>query len=321
MGYSPSAGVLFGSDYNSDLYTVDITTGTRTFVGAMADQLPVDSGPPPIASRNRGLAFAVSQVCSTPPGGMVSWWPADNTAADIQGHHDGSWQGTAAYAGGEVGTAFSFNGDPANYILVQPDTSLDLTVFTVDAWVYPTAVAPAQWILNKGAQATLANYDLALTDTNRAEINFDAPTVGHQSVDSTDPIPLNAWTHITGTYDGTTLKLYINGVPNNSQVFGTTPSATGQPRSQPWPARPLRRVRPPGPQPSSSVRRPWLLPLRRGCRCLPVTRASCIRHNNFARCAHTATATGACSSSTGAGRTIFCCSWTVSRRASVTSYP
>src|SRR5438067_2475607 len=226
MGYSPGTGNLFGSDYNSDLYTVDIATGTRTFVGAMADQLPVSGM---IAARNRGLAFAVSQVCSAPPGGMVSWWPADNTAADIQGHHDGSWQGTAAYGGGEVGTAFSFNGDPANYVLVQPDTSLDLTVFTVDAWVYPTAVAPAQWILNKGAQATLANYDLALTDTNRAEINFDAPTVGHQSVDSTDPIPLNAWTHITGTYDGTTLKLYINGVPNNSQVFGTTPSATGQP--------------------------------------------------------------------------------------------
>src|SRR5205085_5851478 len=51
MGYFH--GQLFGSDYNSDLYSVDIATGVRTPVGAMADQLPQT----PQNARNRGLAF------------------------------------------------------------------------------------------------------------------------------------------------------------------------------------------------------------------------------------------------------------------------
>jgi hypothetical protein len=55
MGYSRALGQMFISDISSDLYTVDINTGARTFVGAMSDQLGF--------ADNRGLAFVAPLAC------------------------------------------------------------------------------------------------------------------------------------------------------------------------------------------------------------------------------------------------------------------
>jgi hypothetical protein len=41
------------------------------------------------------------------------------------------------------------------------------------------------------------------------------------------PLPLNAWSHLAGTYDGTTMSLYVNGVLVASQAqIGTIAVST-----------------------------------------------------------------------------------------------
>jgi hypothetical protein len=49
MGFNPTSGVLFGSDILNNLFTIDITTGARTFIGNI--NAPND---------NRGLAFVAA---------------------------------------------------------------------------------------------------------------------------------------------------------------------------------------------------------------------------------------------------------------------
>ena len=74
-------------------------------------------------------------TCITPPTGLVSWWPGDNTAIDIQGGNNGALYGTATFADGKVGRAFSFDGSGGSYVGIDTGPQLvGYSAFTVDAW-------------------------------------------------------------------------------------------------------------------------------------------------------------------------------------------
>jgi len=155
--------------------------------------------------------------CASAPASLLGWWKGDGDATDSQNSFDGVLNGTVPFVTGEVGQAFSFNGDPANHVQVAPNASLDLAQFTVDAWVYPTTSSGTRFIVDKGAHNQGENYLLSLNDGNTVEVDFnnfvpaDMGGHGHQFVDSTTVVPTNAWSHIAATFDGTTLALYING--------------------------------------------------------------------------------------------------------------
>ena len=38
-------------------------------------------------------SFVAAQICAQPPAGLVSWWPGEENADDIQGGNNGMLQG------------------------------------------------------------------------------------------------------------------------------------------------------------------------------------------------------------------------------------
>ncbi|MDQ3773700.1 MAG: LamG domain-containing protein [Pseudomonadota bacterium] len=78
------------------------------------------------------ISYAGAQTCVQPPSGLVSWWPGDGNADDIQNGNDGTLQNGATFAAGMVGQAFSFDGVD-DY--VDLGNWFNLQTFTIDLWV------------------------------------------------------------------------------------------------------------------------------------------------------------------------------------------
>ena len=132
---------------------------------------------------------------------------------DVSAHgNSGVLSGATWTAGGRFSKALFFDGSDA-FVTVNDSASLDLTNgMTLEAWVHPTA-ASGTWstILIKEASGGL-DYILGTDPANRPTCSLTIGNIGMQAVTGTEALALNVWTHLAATYDGTTLRLYANGV-------------------------------------------------------------------------------------------------------------
>jgi len=160
--------------------------------------------------------FETEVIAKIYPKGMISYWKFDDcTAGDTVGKNDGTISG-AICTTGQVGKALEFNG--YDFVAVPNDKSLNpSTYITVEAWIYPTSFDSNRAFVTKkwddGWPYPYVVYQLcALNDTA-----YPAFTVRMDDgakmpyIDSTDWLPTYEWIHLTGTYDGETLNIYVNG--------------------------------------------------------------------------------------------------------------
>jgi hypothetical protein len=79
---------------------------------------------------------AAAQTCVQPPEGLVSWWPGDGNAQEIQGGNHGSLQGGVTFTPGKVDQAFNFDGS-TGYVHVPQNSLWEFgsNDFTIDFWI------------------------------------------------------------------------------------------------------------------------------------------------------------------------------------------
>jgi Concanavalin A-like lectin/glucanases superfamily len=140
--------------------------------------------------------------------------------ADASGTgNNGTTSNTTRATGGRFGGALSFNGTSSS-VTVPDSNSLDLvTGMTVEAWVNPAKLG-GDWrtvaFKQTGGGMVYALYAHNGASRPIGQVNV----VGEQNALGTAQLPVNAWTHLAVTYDGATLRLYVNGVLANSLGVG-----------------------------------------------------------------------------------------------------
>jgi hypothetical protein len=133
---------------------------------------------------------------------------------------------------GQIGRAAQFDGH-SDYLTIPDVTALDAASFTASAWVRPGAAKSGSQVLLAKSNDTYGrrNYGLHIEpDGLTTTLSFQEGCGGsYQTVSSQQPLVQGQWNHVLGTYDGNTLRIYLNGRPQGSLDTSATPCQSGQP--------------------------------------------------------------------------------------------
>src|SRR5262249_15913156 len=203
---------------SSTLYTGAMTLTSSATVRAKAFK----SGYNP--SNDNSVSFNVT------PTGLVAYWKFDEgsgtTVSDSSGNgNTGTLVNRPLWTTGRVGNALFFDGIDDN-ITVPDSNSLDLSSsFTLSAWVNPAST------FTDFRSIVVKNYSYYLYASVAGYCGDGSPLGGfsgatNQTVSQPSPLPINTWTHLAVTYNGSPLTFYQNGVAVPTANFPGALSAT-----------------------------------------------------------------------------------------------
>ena len=139
--------------------------------------------------------------------------------------NNGSIIGNPTWITGSVNKGLLLDGT-SQYVTVPDDISLNpVNAITLAAWIKPK-VSNTQSIIKKAILDETDGYELSLSSAGKVFFRINQKTSGDTyRINSQVSYPTDGktWMHVTATYDGVSMKLYINGILNSTLVPKTPP--------------------------------------------------------------------------------------------------
>lgn len=181
-----------------------------------------------------------------PTSGLVGWWPFTGNANDQSGNSlNGNVIGATLTSdrNSVANTSYDFDFATASFgnqnddIYISYSPLLNVSNISVSIWVYPRSY---YWSGDAGnpRSAIIHRFEYGYSNPNgqvwgidMTQNNFNAfvldasPTQNNVNNISSMPLTLNVWSNIVFSYDGASLKLYLNGTLINT-VNSTLPMNT-----------------------------------------------------------------------------------------------
>ncbi len=157
-------------------------------------------------------------VCIPPPAGLIGWWTGDGSGVDIAGtNHATAQNGGGFTTAGQVAGAFNFvnppNATSGQFAQITSPAGIPTgnSPRTVSLW-FKTATnlssATESALFNYGEQSAGHTFGLITSANAPGKLYF----YGHAAdLGGTTTILPDTWYFGSVTYDGTTVRLYLNG--------------------------------------------------------------------------------------------------------------
>lgn len=196
-----------------------------------------------IARSQADIQAAQNQQLSGQETGLVAYWRLDTIEAqkvhDLAGNHDGTTYGTAVTEdftfplGNTFAETVQFSSEVMifdgvnDYINVGNRSALSFSEanpYTIEAWINPEDTGNRMFIVSKWNQGHRGAYKLSLLNNQKLQIGHN---VSPWSVTSSGAVETGKFNHIAVTYDGSVIRIYINGQPSGAgNLGGSTDNVT-----------------------------------------------------------------------------------------------
>jgi len=185
---------------------------TRNILNTFLSNVPVPATPTPTPTPVTS-AYRSAILADNPLGYWRLGEASGTVAADQRGASNGTYTfnpalGRLGALSGDVDTAVAFDGT-SQYVQIPSTPSLNPATFSAEIWARPTSGAgayrgvlasrfyPTGWVLYAGGGGAWEFW----VNSGSAIVSVAGGTVTP-----------NTWQHVVGTFDGTTARLYVNGV-------------------------------------------------------------------------------------------------------------
>ena len=152
---------------------------------------------------------------------LVSYWNLEESSGsviDVHGSNDGTLSGALRGQTGKINSAYSFDGSN-DYVEMPHSSTLNISdTISIAAWIKLDGDAGNQWILGKPPSSSShvspwGSYILGVNKQSGLMYPIFAVAINNdlKVLYSTESISVGQWYHITGVYDKTSMKIYVNG--------------------------------------------------------------------------------------------------------------
>ena len=182
-------------------------------------------------------AFSQTVPSYVPSSGLVAYYPFNGNANDVSGNgNNGNVSGTTQLTTdrySNANTSYIWDGSNSPITVINNATQNFQVGVTFSVWLYQTGMycntCTQTNYLTKGRDVDMGGISLGL-DHNTQKFSFK---VTGSPLSTTPPdsyflseslISYNTWTNLVGTYDGSTIKIYINGILDKSYNYSSSVS-------------------------------------------------------------------------------------------------